>query len=783
MSRSDFSGSANDWGSDATTYQWDWENDGTYDTTGQNPSHTWPNVGSYTVGLKVTDSQGGEGTATVGVTVGAIPVTVTADFGQSKIYGAADPTFTYTPSDPSVTFTGALSRAPGENVGAYAITLGTLSAGSNYAITFVPANFTITAKSITITPNDGQSKVYGAADPTFTYTAAPALETGDSFSGALGRVAGENVGTYAFTLGTLSAGANYSLVLNLGHTFAITAKLITITPNDGQSKVYGAADPTFSYTAAPALETGDSFAGALGRLAGENVGSYAFTLGTLSAGANYSLVLDLGHTFAITAKSITITPNDGQSKVYSAADPTFSYTAAPALETGDSFAGALGRSAGENVGTYAFTLGTLSAGANYSLVLDPGHTFAITAKSITITPNDGQSKVYSAADPTFSYTAAPALETGDSFAGALGRSAGENVGTYAFTLGTLSAGANYLLVLDPGHTFAITAKSITITPNDGQSKVYGAADPTFTYTAAPALETGDSFSGALGRVAGENVGTYAFTLGTLSAGANYSLVLDPGHTFAINKATATITLGGLTHVYDGNPKVATATTNPLGLTVDFTYNGSATQPINPGSYAVVATINDANYAGTANGTLVIYATHSLALVSGWNLVSFNLIPASTNITDVLTTVAGNFDLVYVWNAQTQTWLKYDNIPESPDSLSALDETRGFWIHMTAADTLEVVGSIPTTTNIALSANGQGWNLVGYPAATNRNLPTVLTGTNSTLVYAFHAGDTTDPWKLYDFTAAPWSNDLAQLSPGWGYWIKVTSGGTWTVTYP
>ncbi len=157
--------------------------------------------------------------------------------------------------------------------------------------------------------------------------------------------------------------------------------------------------------------------------------------------------------------------------------------------------------------TYAYTLGSLSAGANYALSLDPGHTFAITAKAITITPNDGQSKVYGAVDPTFSYTFAPALESGDSFSGALGRVAGENVATYAYTLGSLSAGANYALSLDPGHTFAITAKAITITPNDGQSKVYGAVDPTFTLHLSPALESGDSFSGALGRVAGENVAT------------------------------------------------------------------------------------------------------------------------------------------------------------------------------------------------------------------------------------------------------------------------------------
>jgi hypothetical protein len=50
---------------------------------------------------------------------------------------------------------------------------------------------------------------------------------------------------------------------------------------------------------------------------------------------------------------------------------------------------------------------------------------------------------------------------------------------------------------------------------------------------------------------------------------------------------------------------ATATTTPNGLSVNFTYDGSVTLPFNVGSYAVVGTINNANYQGTATGTLVI----------------------------------------------------------------------------------------------------------------------------------------------------------------------------------
>ncbi len=197
-----FSGSASDWGGDAITYQWDWDNDGTYDETGQNPSHTFADFGNYTVGLKVTDAQGGEGKATTTVEVGKITVTVTAEAGQGKAYGASDPILTYTSSPSGITFSGALSREAGENVGSYAITQGDLSAGSNYTIVFVSKDFSITPKSITVTADSGQSKVFGAADPVFTYTSSESV----TFSGALSRDAGENVGSYAITRGDLSAG-------------------------------------------------------------------------------------------------------------------------------------------------------------------------------------------------------------------------------------------------------------------------------------------------------------------------------------------------------------------------------------------------------------------------------------------------------------------------------------------------------------------------------------------------------------------------------------------------
>jgi hypothetical protein len=122
----------------------------------------------------------------------------------------------------------------------------------------------------------------------------------------------------------------------------------------------------------------------------------------------------------------------------------------------------------------------------------------------------------------------------------MGRSAGENVNSYPFNLGTLTAGSNYSLTVASTPTFSITPKAIAITADAGQTKVYGASDPTFTYTFAPALIGTDAITGTMGRAAGENVGNYSINQGSLSASENYSLSFV-ANDFTISKAVLTVT--------------------------------------------------------------------------------------------------------------------------------------------------------------------------------------------------------------------------------------------------
>lgn len=119
-------------------------------------------------------------------------------------------------------------------------------------------------------------------------------------------------------------------------------------------------------------------------------------------------------------------------------------------------------------------------------------------------------------------------------------------------------------------------------------------------TALPANPSATTATLALANLTPSDAGTYTCTV-TNAAGS----AVSGGFILSITAPPATVTLGALAATYTGTPQSATAATLPAGLAVTFTYGGSPTAPTNAGTYAVVATVKDAVYAGSATGTLVI----------------------------------------------------------------------------------------------------------------------------------------------------------------------------------
>ena len=599
--------------------------------TGELNRDAGENVGNYAINQNSVDNANYNITYTgANLTIGQLDVAVNAE-AKNKTYGDIDPALTFVTA-PAVgttlangeviAFTGELNRDAGENVGDYAINQNSVD-NANYNITYTGTNLTIGQLDVAVSA-EAKNKTYGDIDPALTFVAAPAVGTtlanGEviAFTGELNRDAGENVGDYALTQGTLD-NSNYNITF-VSNTFEITKLRVAVAADAYQSKTYGDLDPVFTYASNPVrgstLPNNEvvNFSGEMIRVEGENVGFYAIEQGTLD-NTNYDITF-VSNDFEITPLDVTVTADADQSKTYGELDPVFEYTSVPAvgatLANGKvvSFAGVLDRTAGEDAGLYAIGQGTLD-NPNYSINFMTDN-FEITKLEVTVTANADQSKTYGELDPVFEYSSIPAVGTTLAnsevigFTGVLDRAVGEDAGLYAIGQGTLD-NPNYSINFMTDN-FEITKLEVTVTANAGQSKTYGDLDPVFEYTSVPAVETTLAnsevigFTGELDRVAGEDAGLYAIGQGTLD-NPNYSINFMTDN-FEITKLEVTVTAnadqsktyGDLDPVFEYSSIPAVGTTLANSEVIGFTGELDRAVGEDAGLYAIgQGTLDNPNY--------------------------------------------------------------------------------------------------------------------------------------------------------------------------------------------
>ncbi len=369
---------------------------------------------------------------------------MTAD-AKSKIYGDADPALTYQITSGSLafsdSFTGALTRVAGEDVGTYAIKQGTLALSSNYNLTYVGANLTITQRPITVTA-DAKSKVYGDADPALTYQiTSGSLAFSDAFTGALSREAGENVGNLRHQAGDAGSLQQLQPDLYRGEPDASAQRPITVTA-DAKSKVYGDCRSGADLPDHHRVTRGHRrlHGSAIHEQPARTSAARAIQQGTLPSSANYTLTY--------IGANLTISPaadlgdggrqeqdlrrrrsgahlSDhqrlprGQRQLHRQPHPR------GRRECGQLLPFSRGR-----YPRFATTISPI-----------PAPTSPSSQRPISVTA-DAKSKTYGDADPALTYQiTSGALVGSDSFSGALTRDAGENVGSYAINQGTPGAAA------------------------------------------------------------------------------------------------------------------------------------------------------------------------------------------------------------------------------------------------------------------------------------------------------------------------------------------------------
>ena len=139
--------------------------------------------------------------------------------------------------------------------------------------------------------------------------------------------------------------------------------------------------------------------------------------------------------------------------------------------------------------------------------------------------------------------------------------------------------------------------------------------------------------------------------------------------------------------------------------------------------------------------------------AGWHEVSFCVLPEGGAPGDVFAPVADKIGFV--------TQGAYNWSPKSGGTLAALEVGKGYWVQ-TLADDVKWTVSGTGRPDVEISLK-EGWNLIGYPLASEGRIETVLASALATgNIRCVYSG------------AQVYPGTLATLVPGKGYWVYATS---------
>ena len=226
-----------------------------------------------------------------------------------------------------------------------------------------------------------------------------------------------------------------------------------------------------------------------------------------------------------------------------------------------------------------------------------------------------------------------------------------------FTPSSLTDATSALAVSKANSTLSCPFSPVSLTYGAGDSVTVsvagqfsgaGVAMPSgnvsYTIGSGTALSAAIAFGTArLTIPANQAAGTYTITV-SYSGDGNYSAATPIPVNLVISKAAAAVTLGGLSQTYTGSALPAAATTTPANLAVTFTYNGASAPPTAAGSYTVVGTVSDANYQGSATGTLTIAKAAATVTLGGLSQTyTGSALPAAA------TTTPANLAVTFTYN--------------------------------------------------------------------------------------------------------------------------------------
>ena len=584
---------------------------------------------------------------------------------KSRIYGAINPTFTYDYSgllngDPETVIIGiptsTTTATLTSNIGDYQINTDISSLSStNYIFTKNDGKLTITKSIINVTTVN-KSRIYGDSNPTFTYTYSGLLNSDPETvitgtpSSTTTAILTSNIGDYDIITDIVSlSSTNYTFTKNDG-ILTVAKAVINVTADD-KSKVYGAINPSFTYTIS-GYQNGEDLDSVLGTPSltssvdyTSNASTYPINISLpyINSSAlilnNYDVVLINGY---LTVTKTILTLNiANKSRLYGALEPVFTYTYSGYLNNdSDSNVTITGTPVLSTTATIRSNVGTYPISANLSNLSSTNYTFTHVNGTLTITKaivnviTENKSRIYGDSNPTFTYTYSGLLNSdlksiiSGSPSSTTTATLTSNIGDYDIITnisGLLST--NYIFTKNDG--ILTVAKAVINVIAEDKSKVYGTINPAFTYIIS-GYQNGENLDDVLGTPSltssvnsTSNASTYAIFIDLPNKNnsapilTNYDVVLINGY-LTVTKATLTLNIADKSRLY-GQPESAFTYTYSGFLNSDSDSNvtitgtpvlsTTATIRSNVGTYPISASLlslSSTNYTFTsANGTLTI----------------------------------------------------------------------------------------------------------------------------------------------------------------------------------
>jgi len=175
----------------------------------------------------------------------------------------------------------------------------------------------------------------------------------------------------------------------------------------------------------------------------------------------------------------------------------------------------------------------------------------------------------------------------------------------------------------------------------------------------------------------------------------------------------------------------------------------------------------------------VLTTQSIALQTGWNIISANVLPEDMNLKHIFQPLIDTGMLSSVMDESGNTIQNYGAFGGWKNTIGDIQATEGYKVNVTTNCTLQITGdqiALPLTIPLAV-----GWNIISFPQTTGINGMTVVQPwiDNGTVKKVMdEAGRTIENFGAF----GGWKNNIGDFIPGKGYKVNALSA-TSLVIYP